>query len=78
VEDLRLGMTDDEVVAHYRRLRPHINATTARATYRAWCQFRHLGVAAELKEQEAAEAESSRLRQRLFGQNLEHADEVAE
>ncbi|MCW2554625.1 MAG: Integrase, partial [Mycobacterium sp.] len=38
----------------------------------------HLGALAKLKEQEAAEAERSRLRQRVFGQNRERAEEVNE
>jgi bifunctional pyridoxal-dependent enzyme with beta-cystathionase and maltose regulon repressor activities len=78
LDELRAGMGDAEILRYYRARHPHISLTAAKGTYRAWSQFRHLGALAKQRDHEAAEAKRSRLRQRLFGQNLEQADEVAE
>jgi hypothetical protein len=67
VDELHPGMTDDEVLAFYRRRRPHISRAAATGTYRAWRQFRHLGAEAEKRRREAADAERDRLRRGLFG-----------
>lgn len=44
--DLWTGMTDDEILAYYRRRYPCISLTDANGTYRTWLRFRHLGAIA--------------------------------
>lgn len=65
--ELRVGMSDDEVVAHYREAYPYMSLSQAKEVYRTWLKFRHLDALAEQKKREAADAERRRLRKRLFG-----------
>jgi hypothetical protein len=67
MDRLRAGMADTEILAHYRRIYPHMSLSQAKEVYRTWLQFRHLGAVAERKQREAADAERRRLRERLFG-----------
>jgi hypothetical protein len=64
---LRIGMSHNEVLTHYRRVYPHMSLGQAKESYRTWLRFRHLGALAEKKGREAADAERLRLRQQLFG-----------
>jgi bifunctional pyridoxal-dependent enzyme with beta-cystathionase and maltose regulon repressor activities len=67
VNELSTGMTDDEILSHYRARHPHISLAAAKGTYRTWLRFRHLGALAQSRQREAADAERCRLRGRLFG-----------
>lgn len=60
-------MSDDDILAYYRRRHPHIALASAKGAYRTWLKFRHLGAAVEEKQREAADTERHRLRQQLFG-----------
>ena len=66
-DELRVGMTDTEILAHYRRISPHMSLSQAKEVYRTWMKFRHLRALAESKQREAADAERRRLRERVFG-----------
>lgn len=78
MDDLRAGMSDDEILTYYRRSHPFISLTAAKGTHRTWLKFQHLGALAKQREHKAADAERNRLRQRLFGQKGERAEEVNE
>jgi hypothetical protein len=55
---LTMGMTDGEILAHYRQHYPYIALGTAKGSYCTWLRFRHLGAAVEkAREQERQEAE---------------------
>jgi hypothetical protein len=57
-DGLTVGMTDAEILAHYRQFRPYINLTRAKASYRGWLRMRHVVAAFEkAREQERQEAE---------------------
>jgi hypothetical protein len=40
---LRVGMCDNEVLAHYREEYPYISMGRAKEIHRTWLKFRHLG-----------------------------------
>jgi hypothetical protein len=67
MDELRIGMSDNEILAHYRWVYPHVSLGQAKEVYRTWLKFRHLGALAEKKERETADAERLRFRQQLFG-----------
>lgn len=67
MDELRIGMSDNEVLVYYRQVYPHMSLGRATEVYRTWLKFRHLGALAEKKEREAADAERRRLRERVFG-----------
>lgn len=51
MDELRIGMSDNEVLAHYRRVYPHVSLGQAKEVYRTWLKFRHLGAPlAELQQ----------------------------
>jgi hypothetical protein len=67
VDDLRAGMSDEEVLGHYRKVHPYISMGQAKEVYRTWLKFRHLGALAEKQQREADDAGRRRLREHLFG-----------
>lgn len=66
-DELRSGMSDSEVAAHYRQIHPHMSVSQAMEVYRTWLKFGHLGALAETTQREAADAERRQLPERLFG-----------
>jgi hypothetical protein len=58
------GMTDEQIVAHYRDrdFNPYMSMATAKALHRLHWQFRHLALAAAKAKQEALEEQRRQLR----------------
>jgi hypothetical protein len=54
-------MSDNEVLAYYRKIHPYISMGEAKEVYMTWLKFRHLGALAEKRQREAREAEQRRL-----------------
>jgi hypothetical protein len=46
MDELRIGMSDNDVLAHYREEYPYIALGRAKEVYRTWLKFRHLGALA--------------------------------
>jgi hypothetical protein len=46
MDDLRIGMSDNDVLAHYREECPSVALGRAKEVYRTWLKFRHLGALA--------------------------------
>jgi hypothetical protein len=70
--ELKPGMTDHEILTHYRQRNPYISLGVAKAVYRTWLQFRYLGALAETRQREAREAEQQRLDDLCEQQRLKH------
>lgn len=54
-------MTDKQILEHYREANPHVSLRVAKELHRLELKFRHVGVAARRREQQAREAEQLRL-----------------
>lgn len=76
MDDLRTGMSDNEVLAHYRPVHPYISLAQAKELHRIEREFGHLA-RIKMQEEWLARAQARReLRDRLFGaQNVADADE---
>jgi hypothetical protein len=70
---LRVGMSDNEVLAHYRQSYPYISVRAAKEVYRVWLKFRHLGALVEKRQRQAREAEQRRLDDLCEQQRLKDA-----
>jgi hypothetical protein len=57
-------VTDEQILAHYRKKNPYITVSTAKALHRLDMKFRHVLVASRKAEQEALD-EQRRRRQAL-------------
>jgi hypothetical protein len=74
--DLRVGMSDNEILAHYRQIHPYMCMGEAKELYRTGLKFRRLGAATVAKERADAVENHDRLRERLFGGDEGHDDEI--
>ena len=61
--------TDEDLLARYRERcgNPYMNLTTARALHTLHMRYRHLSTAAHQRARLEREAESERIRRKIFG-----------